>query len=419
MALERMFRLSHNKLVSRRGLSFPGKLVRHGWWFAPLLLAVGGVLGSSVTHARALVLAIPLENYATTIAGSQLPSASGMQSAEAKGKAAAPSDVQTEAIQSAIERVHTPSLQALATALGLSVEQIGHRAFEDSETGMEPLIINGESSPSEVAVKWKPHALAGSGRPEAEPDLYLLSWNGRSWQVSYLTPALDALTVQVLPGTESATSLIAVIIFHGTTAVPYPVIFRFSEHHASLVWDGRKPTSFYSGYDYGSIQFKRAKNADVPLMVASGFADPGLLVFPNSSERSGRGFQVVTAYAWQNDAYVQIRTEYVHNRDYTLYRFISALHLHEYKTAYSLTKPEQFLKTDKPTLKLFRERVLKSWPEFTQDRIFEVPPGPERSSESHKFVLRLKDKKMYVYQPTFTSGPPYLLTGLSRTETSQ
>jgi len=303
--------------------------------------------------------------------------------------------------------------------LSLSAEQIGHRAFEDSEIGMEPLSINGGNGVSEVAVKWKPHAPAGSAQPEAEPDLYLLSWNDRSWQASYLTPALDAVTVQVLPGTQNAIPLIAVIIFHGTTAVPYPVIFRFSEHHASLVWDGRKPTSFYSGYDYGSIQFKRAGNSEVPLMIASGLADPGLLVFPISSERSGRGFQVITAYAWQNDAYVRIRTEYVHNSDYTLYRFISALHLHEYKTAYSLIDPMQFLKTDKPSLKLFRERVLKSWPEFTQDRIFEVPPGPERNSDSHKFVLRLKDKKMYVYHPTFTSGPPYLLTGLSRTETTQ
>ena len=419
MALEGMFRLSHNKLISLRDPGSCRKVIRRGKWFAAFLLAVGSAFGSPGGHARAFLLASPLENLAASIPVSLFSPGSGTQSVTSKGEGVETSDARVEAIQAAIQHVHTPSLQALATALGLSAEQIGRRPFEDSEIGIEPISVIRGSGVPEAVVKWRPPAQVGEAQPEVEPDLYLLSWDRKAWQASFLTPALDALTVRVLPGTESTTPLIAVVLFRGMTAVPYPVIFRFADHHASLVWDGRKPASLYSGYDYGSIQFEKAENAEVPVMLATGLADPGLLVFPSSSERNRRGFQVVTAYAWQDDAYVAFRTEYSHTRDYTLYRFISALHLRDFKTAYSLIEPKQFLKTDKPSLKLFHESVLKAWPEFVDDRIFEVPSAPERNSESHIFVLKLNDKKTYVYHPTFTSGPPYLLTGLTRTETSE
>ncbi len=320
-----------------------------------------------------------------------------------------------EAIQTAVERVSTPSLQLLAGALGLSPAQIGQRAFEDSTLGMEAL--SGLGGLSEVAVKWSPPGR--DAQPERGPHLYLLSWDGKSWQASYLTSAAGALTLQVLPATGNAAPLLAVVMFRGITAVPYPVIFRIRDHHAYRVWDGRSDSSLYAGYAYGSIQFEKAGSGNVPVMIVTGRADPGLLVFPNASEQAGRGFQAATVYAWQNDAYVPLRTEYTHNRDYVLYRFIAALHLHDFAAAYALIEPKQFLKTGKPSLRLFRERIQNAWPEFVDDRIFEVPAGPEKGSESHLFILKLGNGKMNVYHPSFTAGPEYQLTGLARTVSTE
>lgn len=411
-----MFRLSNSLSVLQRNLNIFVKATRRGELFFVFLLAIGNAFGLPAVGSRPTLSARRYLRSSMVFPVSSPSLVGGAYSAAGKAAGMAGSDERVEAIQSAIGGVHTPNLQALAKALGLRSEQIGVKAFEDSEIGLEPIrIIKGSSVPAAVA-KWRPSPPGQNAQMEAESNLYLLCWDGRTWQASYLTPAINALTVQVLPVTENATPLIAVVLFRGMTAVPYPVIFRFRDFHASVAWDSRAPTSLYSGYDYGSIRFEEAQNADVPVMIAAGVADPGLLVFPSSSEQSGRGFQVATAYAWQNNAYVPIQTGFTHNRDYTLYRFISALHLHEYKTAYSLIAPKQFLGTDKPSLKLFRARVMKTWPEFTDDQIFEVPSGPEIKRGSHVFTLKLKDGKMYVYHPSFTSGPKYLLTGLKRTE---
>lgn len=395
------------------------KMVRRGGWIIVLLLAGGYAFGSPAGSPRAFLPASWYENPPTIFpVFLQSPNNNG-KSVTAKENSEAVSDDRVEAIQTAIQDVHSPSLQALARALGLSSAQIGQKAFEDSEIGMRPIsVINGNVVP-EVAVKWKPPPPPRSVRVESEPALYLLSWDGKSWLASFLTPALDALTVRVLPATEEATPLFAVVLYRGMTAVPYPVIFWFRDHHASVAWDSRAPNSLYSGYDYGSIQFEKNKNMNVPVMIATGLADPGLLVFPPSSEHDGRGFRVAAAYVWRGNAYSPIRSEFTHNRDYTLYRFIAALHLHEYKTAYSFIDPKQFLKTNKPSLKLFREKILKDWPEFIDDQIFQVPSKPESKPGSHIFLLKLKHKKKYVYYPTFTSGPKYLLTGLKRIKTSE
>ncbi len=324
------------------------------------------------------------------------------------------------AIQAAIDHVHSPSLQVVAQALGLKPGQIGRQAFEDSPMGMETIsgLAGGDSV---LAVKWHPAATNQESGAESEPEprLYLLSWNGRGWQSSYLTPAKDALELQVLPAAGNTTPLIAVIIFRGISARPYPVIFRFRDHRAALVWDSRSDSSLYTAYEYGSVQFEKAGGGNVPVMIAAGRADPGLLVFPAAEQLAGRGFQEATVYAWRNDGYVPLRTEYTHNRDYTIYRFIAALHLHDFKAAYSLIDPAQFLKTKKPSLKLFRERIQNAWPEFTDDRIFEVPAEPVKGPGSHAFILRLGHGKLNVYHPTFTASPPYRLSGLERNRASE
>lgn len=326
--------------------------------------------------------------------------------------------VRVEEIKAAIAGVHTPNIEALAAALGLKRDQIGRKAFEDSETGMVPLNGFGGDAGSIVAVKWRPQREAATAQEEgAMPNLYLLSWDGNSWQVSYLTEAADTLTVQALPVAADTVPLFAVILFRGETAAPYPVIFRYQNHRASLAWDARSDASSYTGYDFGSVQFEKAKGADVPVMLVMGRADPGLLEFPTTSDQSDRGFQAATLYVWQNNAYVPLRTEYTHNADYVLYRFIASLHLHDYKTAYSLIDPARFLKTDKPTLQMFEDRIANVWPEFTDDHIFEVPA--EAGQGSHMFILRLGGGKINVYTPSFSGAPDYRITGLERTEAQE
>ncbi|HET7213008.1 MAG TPA: hypothetical protein VFL79_05435 [Terriglobia bacterium] len=352
------------------------------------------------------------------VPGSDAAVAPAPQAQKTLEKGTAPTENPLAPIQSAVGNLHSPSLQALAGALGLSPAQIGRQQFEDSSTGMEEISGLGEAGAPAVAVKWQ---RAGGGQnPQvgSAPKVYLLSWDGKNWQASYLVVSSDALTLEVLPAEGSEASLFAVIIYRDVTAVPYPVIFRFQDHHAALVWDGRADSSSYTGYNYGSIEFKKAGGGSVPAMVVAGQADPGLLSFPASQEDSGRGFQVATAYIWKNGAYVPIRQEYTRNRDYVLYSFIAALHLHDYQKAYSLVDPGQFLRTKKPNLKLFRERIQNAWPEFIDDKIFEVPVRREMDTGGQTFVLKLGSGKMNVYDPTFTPGPDYRLTGLSRTESN-
>ncbi|HEX5411941.1 MAG TPA: hypothetical protein VFZ27_08775 [Terriglobia bacterium] len=363
--------------------------------------------------------AFPVAGQAREIAGSFPASAlsmpSGAQAEAAQEQGSATSTASVAEIQKAIAGVRSPDLQALVSALGLTSAQVGQQAFEDSAGGLEAISALGHGGTPAVAVKWQ-SAIEGQSS-EGEPKLYLLCWSGEGWQASYLMEAAEALTLEPLPGQGGGPApLFAVILYRGVTAVPYPVIFRLQEYHASLVWDGRSDAASYTAYDFGSIQFEKAGGGNVPVMVAAGQADPGLLMFPASQEQTGRGFQAVTAYVWKNDAYVPYRTEYTHNRDYVLYRFIAALHLHDFKTAYSLIDPAQFLKTKQPTLELFRQRIQKVWPEFVDDRIFEVPARHGVDPEKNAFILRLGEGRINSYEPTFTAGPSYRLTGLERSE---
>jgi len=406
---EGMSRLLHPVWFRRGFLISSHNEIRRLKWLAPFLLAILAGLGFPAAG----------QTFTEPFPGSQAAMKSASQAGTGLEKGTAPDVAGAAPIQSAVGNIHSPSLQALAAALGMTSAQIGQQAFEDSSIGMEAIRGLGDGGVPTVAVKWRPAGEGQNSQADGEPKLYLLSWEGEGWQASYLMASTDALTLEVLPTEGSTASLFAVIVYRGLTAVPYPIIFRFQAHHASLVWDGRSDSSLYTGYDYGSIEFKIAGEGNVPVMVVAGQADPGLLTFPASQEQTGRGFQVVTAYVWKNDAYVPFRTEYTHNRDFVLYSFIAALHLHDYKKAYSLIDPAQFLKTKKPSLKLFRERIQNAWPEFIDDQIFEVPARPGMEPGSHTFILRLGGGKMNVYQPTFTPGPDYKLTGLARTESNE
>ncbi len=396
-----------------------------GIWIAIFLLAACGSSAFSAVARPVLSSGDQRQGHPMLFSASiaTMPMVRQSQTSEEKGRveenAPAASALGPMAVQSIIAGVRSPSLQALGQSLGLNPTQMGHKTFEESTVGMEPVSGLGNNGAPVVAVKWGPSGQGQTTSTQGRPNLYLLSWDGKIWQASYLTRGSDALTLEVLPVSGDAAPLVAVVIYRGVTAVPYPVIFRFQNHHAALVWDGRSDAASYTGYNYGSIQFEKAGTGNVPVLIATGRADPGLLMFPSLPEETGRGFQVATAYVWKNNGYVPLRTVYTQNRDYLIYRFISALHLHDFKTAYSLIDPRQFLKTKKPTLDLFRERIQNVWPEFIDDRIFEVPAHSEMEPEGHIFILKLPDGNMNVYHPAFTAGPEFRLTGLERTESPE
>ena len=313
--------------------------------------------------------------------------------------------------------MQSPDTQAVANALDLQSSVMTADVFGDSETGIEALAdLDGDGVP-ELAVKWRPSPASAGVLPNpASPSLFVLSWNGKAWQASYLVTGTYAASLQAMPDGDSGAAIIAVTTINGATETPYPVLFRFRGHQALLLWDGRSDSSEYTGYDYGSIQFEKNKDGSMPEMIVSGRADPGLLSVPKDPENHDRGFQVTSLYAWKNGAYVPVHTEYSPSPDYTIYRFIAALHLHDFQAAYALIAPQQFLKSNKPSLKVFQEQIQKQWPEFLDDRIFSVPSHSMDDPGGHTFILKLEDGLTNVYHPTLGATPPYLLTGLERTQ---
>jgi hypothetical protein len=191
----------------------------------------------------------------------------------------------------------------------------------------------------------------------------------------------------------------------------YPAVFQIQDHAAKLAWDAQADDSRYASLIGSQVSFRESGGAPAE-MIVTGRADPGLLQF----ERNGhRGFKARAVYRWDGRAYVPAKTEYSANQDYTLYRFISALHLHDFRSAFALIAPAQFPGLDSPTLEAFRHLIQETWPEFLDDHVFEAPEAPAGSAENYVFVLPLSDKQ-YVYRPSFSSEGKFLLTGFKRTE---
>jgi hypothetical protein len=331
----------------------------------------------------------------------------------ASGRVVASSEVPesvTAQVRSRIGTVSAPDRASLARALGLEPPA--------REEPSEPLAahlrdlgdLDGDGH-SEYELVW-----TGGEEPQSEVNpaegaepiwsLLLLSWDGTRWQASPLMSGFEPFEVHVLPSTSGTQREIAVIVLAGATEVPFPAVFEFQTHAAKMVWDGRSDASRYQGFDNGRLEF-RAEH-DVLQMVETGRADPGLLVFPKNGRR---GFEARTVYNWSQQAFIPVKTEYAANEDYALYRFISALHLHDFRTAYALTDSAKLLKTEKPDLKLFRKYIEDNWPELLDDKIFrarDLSPGDAA------FTLSAPDK-VFVYTPQF-SGTAHLLSGLSRQE---
>jgi hypothetical protein len=335
-------------------------------------------------------------------------------------------------VQAAVSTVATPDPQALAKALGVELYLDGSQADESETNSLESLgDLDGDGIP-EMALRWtglsrpvpgitkEPEASQGREEGEQQGSLpvwivFLLAWDGARWNVPCLMETTSQFTVQVEPLLGPATRELVVLVSVGATAQPYPVVFQFKNHAATLLWDSRADESRYQGYARGEVEFRDENGDGIFELVASGRADPGLLIFPPDGRR---GFAARAVYVWNGKAYVPSKTEYSANQDYTLYRFISALHLRDFRSAYALVDPAKFLGTQEPSLEVFRKQIESSWSEFLDDRIFQAWDDGQSAPNNSAFALKLGNK-LYTYYPSFGPGPRHLLTGLERREGKQ
>jgi hypothetical protein len=316
-------------------------------------------------------------------------------------------------ITAAVQGVTQPDVAALAKALGVDQGQAATGAASNTLTPVGDLDGDGVA---ELLLRWAaPEATTGpdvAPTPDSSPSwcVYLLSWDGAHWKASRLVMAVEHYSTSVIHLGRPLGRGLAIVTRESESAMPYPAIFQVEHHAAKLLWDGQSDESLYKPLLQGQVEFQDHASAAAE-MIVTGRADPGLLQF---APEGHRGFKVRAVYRWDGKGFTPAKTDYVANEDYTLYRFIAALHLHDYRSAYALVLPAQFLQVESPTLDGFREYVQNNLAEFLQDEVFEAPETGAGAPDEHLFVLSTQDKRN-VYHPSFSRDGKFLLTGLNRT----
>ena len=283
-------------------------------------------------------------------------------------------DVILPTIDAALQGVTTPDFPALSKALHIA------EGAEDSATGAATNTLwpvgdlDGDGVP-EMLLKWAiPDVVSGSDVTPVSGSrplwaIYVLSWTGDRWKASRLLTGVENFKpVPINLGTPVGRGL-AIVSLQGDAAVPFPSIFRVRDHAAMLLWDAQDDDSRYQPLLQGHVSFLEHAGAPAE-MIVTGRADPGFL----QVKREGRrGFQARAVYHWSGTAFIPQKTEYSPSEDYTVYRFIAALHLHDYNSAYSLVVPAAFVKANLLTLDVFRHFIQENWPEFLENEVFEAP----------------------------------------------
>jgi len=321
------------------------------------------------------------------------------------------SDGTVAGIQAALANLSSPDLGAIGRAFDTTVRKRGEAAKGSSTVELIELgDLDGDGIP-EIALRVQGAeeslaAVQSPASPASWRGLYLLSWDGTRWEASSLSASGQDSRFKVVrlgPG-----GYLAVVNTVGEGALPYPEVFQVKDHKAALVWDSQGEDSRYNALEHGQIEFQDDPKDGQTEMIVTGRADPGLLEFEPGGRR---GFNAQCVYHWDGQAYVPVRTEYSPGPDNSLYRFIAALHLHDFRSAYARIDPGRFLNTDAPSLEQFRRAVETSWLEFLDDQIFEAREAPAGSPDALAFEL---PEKHYVYRPTLSDDGKFLLRGLER-----
>jgi hypothetical protein len=316
-------------------------------------------------------------------------------------------------IQAVLGTVPAPDLGVLGQAFDTTVKKQDEASNESSAVELIELgDLDGDGVP-EVALKLlltetSQEDAQGKASPTFLRGLYLLSWDGTRWKASRLAAPAENPQFKVVRLGKSTGRCIAVVNVMGEEAVPYPVIFQVREHEAALLWDSQGGDNRYNGLEHGRIEFQDNAKLDQTDMIVTGRADPGLLQFEPGGHR---GFSARCVYHWDGQDYVPAQTEYSPGPDNSLYRFVAALHLHDFRSAYTLIDPGKFLKTDAPSLEKFRQTIEENWREFLDDQIFQAREANAGSPDTLAFQL---PEKHYVYLPTLSTDGRFLLIGLER-----
>ena len=327
--------------------------------------------------------------------------------------AAEQDDEMLAGIQAVLGNVPVPDLGVLGQAFETTVKKQDEASSESSAVELIELGDLDGDGVSEVALKLlvtetSQEDAQGQESPPSSRGLYLLSWDGTRWKASPLAASAENIQFKVVRLGKSTGRCIAVVNVMGEEAVPYPAIFQVREHEAALLWDSQGGDNRYNALAHGQIEFQDNAKLDQTNMIVIGRADPGLLQFAPDGHR---GFSARCVYHWDGQAYVPAQTEYSPGPDNTLYRFIAALHLHDFRSAYALIDPGKFLKTDAPSLEKFRQMMEENWREFLDDQIFQAREANAGSPDALAFEL---PEKHYVYLPTLSNDGRFLLIGLER-----
>jgi hypothetical protein len=373
---------------------------------------------SNVQRARDFIL------WGVAVSACSLTSAAALV---AQGEPPAPPPVQTQITQpppdallpqinAALQGVTTRGVASLSKALHIGEKLEGAAPGTPLNTLAPVGDLDGDGVP-EMLLKWAIPDVAVGADAAPEPDsrplwgVYLLSWDGTQWKASRLLTGVEEFNPIIVNLGPPIGRGLAVVVVDVATQIPYPAIFQVKDHAAKLLWDAQSDDSRYQPLLQGRVSFVDRAVATTE-MVVTGRADPGFLQVARDGHR---GFQARAVYHWDGTAFIPGKNEFSPNEDYTLYRFVSALHLHDYASAYKLVVPEKFLKANPPTLDAFRRFIEDNWQEFLHDEIFAAPEVPAGTPDEHLFVLT-KPGKRSVYHPTFSSDGKFLLTGLTRTQ---
>jgi len=327
-----------------------------------------------------------------------------------------PPDALLPQITAALQGVTTRGVIALSKALHIGERLEGTAPGTPLNTLAPVGDLDGDGVP-EMLLKWAiPDVAVGADAapaPDSRPlwSVYLLSWDGAHWKASRVLTGVEEFNPIIVNLGPPIGRGLAVVVVDVETQIPYPAIFQVKDHAAKLLWDAQSDDSRYQPLLQGRVSFLDHAGATTE-MIVTGRADPGFLQVARDGRR---GFQARAVYHWVGTAFIPAKNEYSANQDYTLYRFVSALHLHDYASAYALVVPEKFLKANPPTLEAFRRFIEDHLQEFLHDEIFAAPEVPAGAPDEHLFVLS-KPGRRSVYHPVFSSDGKFLLTGLTRTQ---
>lgn len=313
-------------------------------------------------------------------------------------------------VEAAVKAVAQPDPQALAQALHVMSEAESPDGGDAAGPRLEAIGDLDGNGNLEYVYRWTGSLQEGAQARAPNGgvwDLFLLSWDGQGWRVSELLPGEGLYDLEVLARLGDGPG---VAVVQGLGLMPFPVVFKFQDHAAMLAWDSRSEESRYQGLAAGEVAFRDAAPDAPAEMLVSGKADPGLVHFPREGNR---GFGIATLYTWDGKAFVPRKTVYSTCEDYTVYRFVSALHLKDFRAAFSLIDPPKFLKNQDASLEMFRKYAESTLPEFLDDNLFEAPDTSQAGQDKFRLELKLHDQ-LYTYYPTYSNDGKFLLTGLER-----